>query len=98
MRGGALFKGKEGRGDFRRFLSLTVRKKLLLASNASQKELLELIKAVSGSPASSIQTRTLFGSSPRQVPMAHNLRFRKENLQIPEKISKSPLARMAVPI
>ena len=44
---------------------------------------------VSGSPASSIQTRTLLGSSPRQVPMAHNLRFRKENLQIPEKVNES---------
>ena len=41
---------------------------------------------MSSSPASSIQTRTFFGSSPRQVPMVHNLRFRKENLQIPEKI------------
>lgn len=41
------------------------------------------------SPAARIQTRTLFGSSPRQIPMAHNLRFRKENLQIPEKINES---------
>ena len=41
------------------------------------------------SPAASIQTRTLFGSCPRQVPMPHNLRFRKENLQIPEKIHES---------
>ena len=41
------------------------------------------------SPAASIQTWTLFGSSPRQVPMPHNLRFRKENLQIPEKIHES---------
>ena len=41
------------------------------------------------SPSASIQTRTLFGSSPRQVPMPHNLRFRKENLQIPEKIHES---------
>ena len=41
------------------------------------------------SPAASIQTRTLLWSSPRQVPMAHNLRFRKENLQIPEKIDES---------
>ena len=41
------------------------------------------------SPASSIQTRTLFGSSPRQIPMPHNLRFRKENLQIPEKVNES---------
>ena len=44
---------------------------------------------MSGSPASSIQTRTLLWSSPRQVPMAHNLRFRKENLQIPEKVNES---------
>ena len=44
---------------------------------------------MSGSPASSIQTRTLLWSSPRQVPMAYNLRFRKENLQIPEKINES---------
>ena len=41
------------------------------------------------SPAASIQTRTLFGSSPRQVPMPYNLRFRKENLQISEKIHES---------
>ena len=41
------------------------------------------------SPAARIQTRTLFGSSPRQVPMPHNLRFRKENLQIPEKVNES---------
>ncbi len=41
------------------------------------------------SPAASIQARTLFGSSSRQVPMPHNLRFRKENLQIPEKIHES---------
>ena len=41
------------------------------------------------SPAASIQTRTLFGSSPRQIPMPHNLRFRKENLQISEKIHES---------
>ena len=41
------------------------------------------------SPAASTQARTLFGSSPRQVPMPHNLRFRKENLQIPEKIHES---------
>ena len=44
---------------------------------------------MSRSPAASIQARTLFGSSPRQVPMPHNLRFRKENLQIPEKINES---------
>ena len=44
---------------------------------------------MSSSPASSIQTRTLLWSSSRQVPMAHNLRFRKENLQIPEKIDES---------
>ena len=41
------------------------------------------------SPAARIQTRTLFGSSPRQIPMPHNLRFRKENLQIPEKVNES---------
>ena len=41
------------------------------------------------SPAVSIKARTLFGSSPRQIPMPHNLRFRKENLQIPEKIHES---------
>ena len=41
------------------------------------------------SPAARIQTRTLFGCSPRQIPMPHNLRFRKENLQIPEKIDES---------
>ena len=41
------------------------------------------------SPAASIQTRTLFGSSPWQIPMPHNLRFRKENLQIPEKVNES---------
>ena len=41
------------------------------------------------SPAASIQTRTLFGSSPRQIPMPYNLRFRKENLQISEKIHES---------
>ena len=41
------------------------------------------------SPAASIQARTLFGSSPRQVPVPHDLRFRKENLQIPEKINES---------
>ena len=44
---------------------------------------------MSSSPASSIQTRTLFGSCPRQIPMPHNLRFRKENLQIPKKINES---------
>ena len=41
------------------------------------------------SPAARIQARTLFGSSPPQVPMPHDLRFRKENLQIPEKINES---------
>ena len=41
------------------------------------------------SPAARIQARTLFGSSPRQVPMPHDLRFRKENLQIPEKVNES---------
>ena len=41
------------------------------------------------SPAARIQARTLFGSSPRQVPMPHDLRFWKENLQIPEKINES---------
>ena len=41
------------------------------------------------SPAASIQTRTLLWSSPRQVPMPHDLRFRKENLQIPEKVNES---------
>ena len=41
------------------------------------------------SPAASIQTRTLFGSSPRQIPVPYNLRFRKESLQIPEKIHES---------
>ena len=41
------------------------------------------------SPAASIQTRTLFGSSPRQVPMPHDLRFRKESLQILEQINES---------
>ena len=41
------------------------------------------------SPAARIQARTLFRSSPRQVPMPHNLRFRKENLQIPEKVNES---------
>ena len=41
------------------------------------------------SPAARIQTWTLFGSSPRQIPMPHNLRFRKENLQIPEKVNES---------
>ena len=44
---------------------------------------------VMSSPAASIQTRTLFGSSPRQIPMPHNLRFRKESLQILEKIHES---------
>ncbi len=41
------------------------------------------------SPAASIKARTLFGSSPRQIPMPHDLRFRKENLQISEKIHES---------
>ena len=41
------------------------------------------------SPAVSIQTRTLFWSCPRQIPVPNNLRFRKENLQIPEKIHES---------
>ena len=41
------------------------------------------------SPAACIQTRTLLWSCPRQVPMPHDLRFRKENLQIPEKIHES---------
>ena len=40
-------------------------------------------------PAASIQARTLLWSSPGQIPMPHNLRFRKENLQIPEKINES---------
>ena len=44
---------------------------------------------VSSSPASSIQARTLLWSSPGQIPMPHNLRFRKENLQIPEKVNES---------
>ena len=44
---------------------------------------------MSRSPAASIQARTLFGSSSRQIPMPHDLRFRKENLQIPEKINES---------
>ena len=41
------------------------------------------------SPAASIQTRTLLWSSPRQISVSHDLRFRKENLQIPEKIHES---------
>ena len=41
------------------------------------------------SPAASFQTWTLFGSCPRQIPMPHDFRFRKENLQIPEKIDES---------
>lgn len=41
------------------------------------------------SPAASIQTRTLLRSSTWQIPMPHNLRFRKENLQIPEKVNES---------
>ena len=44
---------------------------------------------VMSSPAASIQTRALLWSSPGQIPMPHNLRFRKENLQIPEKIDES---------
>ena len=44
---------------------------------------------VMSSPAASIQARTLFGSSSRQIPMPHDLRFRKENLQIPEKVNES---------
>ena len=40
-------------------------------------------------PASRIQARTLLWSSPGQIPMPHNLRFRKENLQIPEKVNES---------
>ena len=48
-----------------------------------------LIEMMMSSPAARIQTRTLFGSSPRQIPMPHNLRFRKENLQIPEKVNES---------
>ena len=44
---------------------------------------------VTSSPAACIQTRTLLWSSPRQIPMSHNLCFRKENLQIPEKIHES---------
>lgn len=46
---------------------------------------------VTSSPTASIQTRTLFMSSPRQVPMPHYLRFRKENLRILEKIHVSRL-------
>jgi len=46
---------------------------------------------VTSSPTTSIQTRTLFMSSPRQVPMPHYLRFRKENLRILEKIHVSRL-------
>mgnify|MGYP004418308907 CR=1 FL=1 len=44
---------------------------------------------MTNSPAASIQARTLFGSSPWQIPMPHDLRFRKENLQISEKIHES---------
>ena len=44
---------------------------------------------VTSSPAAGIQTRTLLWSSPWQIPMPHNLRFRKENLQILEKIHES---------
>ena len=44
---------------------------------------------VMNSPAARIQARTLLGSCPRQVPMPHDLRFRKENLQIPEKVNES---------
>ena len=44
---------------------------------------------VSSSPAASIQARTLLWSSPGQIPMAHDLRFRKENLQISEKINEA---------
>ena len=46
---------------------------------------------VTSSPTASIQTRPLFMSSPRQVPMPHYLRFRKENLRILEKIHVSRL-------
>ena len=46
---------------------------------------------VTSSPTASIQTRTLFRSSSRQIPMPHNLRFRKDNLQILEKIHESRL-------
>lgn len=46
---------------------------------------------VTSSPTASIQTRTLFMSSPRQVPKPHYLRFRKENLRILEKIHVSRL-------
>ena len=46
---------------------------------------------VTSSPTASIQTRTLFMSSPRQVPMPPYLRFRKENLRILEKIHVSRL-------
>ena len=53
---------------------------------------------VMSSPAVSIQTRTLFMSSPRQIPKPHNLRFRKENLRILEKIhvSRLLLSRQAI--
>ena len=44
---------------------------------------------MSRSPAASIQARTLFGSCPGQIPVSYDLRFRKENLQIPEKIHES---------
>lgn len=53
---------------------------------------------VMSSPAVSIQARTLFRSSPWQVPMPHYLRFRKENLRILEKIhvSRLLLSRQAI--
>lgn len=46
---------------------------------------------VTSSPTANIQTRTLFRSSSRQIPMPHNLRFMKENLRILEKIHVSRL-------
>ena len=46
---------------------------------------------VPSSPTANIQTRTLFRSSSRQIPMPHNLRFMKENLRILEKIHVSRL-------
>lgn len=53
---------------------------------------------VTSSPTANIQTRTLFRSSPRQIPMPHNLCFRKENLRILEKIhvSRLLLSRQAI--
>ena len=55
---------------------------------ASNRVLIEMMMRAAQLPAS--KHGHSLGVVPRQIPMPHNLRFRKENLQISEKVNESP--------